>query len=162
MLQPRLNPRPRGRSQALLSGSRLNEHPGIRVMLVDESASFLRAATFFLEQQPEVALLGSFSTGEDAVECARQLKPQIVLLDLTHAGLPGLEMITRLRTAAPGVQIIVLSLLDIAPVRRAAFAAGAAAFVSKANSKTDLMATIRGVANDETRAQDHQGGFHEC
>lgn len=147
MIQQRFNPKRAEQSEAALVPTNLHASPRIRVMLVDESGGFLRAAASFLEQQPEVQVMGAFCVGEQAVTAARLLKPEIVLLDLTNSGLPGLEMINRLHAVVPGVKVIVLSLLDIAPVRRAVHAAGAAAFISKANSKTDLMATIRVVTH---------------
>lgn len=146
MYLQKFNPKPGELSEAALIPTNLPMRPRIRVMLVDESAMFLRAASFFLEQQPEVQVVGAFCIGEQALTAARLLQPQIVLLDLTHSGLPGLRMIARLEAMAPGVRVIVLSLLDIAPLRRAAQTAGAVAFVSKASSRTDLMATIRSVA----------------
>lgn len=160
MYLQRFNPEPRELSEAALIPTNLPMRPRIRVMLVDESAMFLRAASFFLGQQPEIQVIGAFCIVEQALSAARLLQPEIVLLDLTHSGVPGLPLIARLHVMAPGVQVIVLSLLDIAPLRRAAQMAGAVAFVSKASSKTDLMATIRSVARSTLKPGQAMAALH--
>ncbi len=115
-------------------------------MLVDDSTVFLRAATFFLAQHREVEVVGTLCRGDQAVAQARLLKPQIVLLDLSLPGLPGLQVIAQLRDAMPEIKVIVLTLLDIEAFRQGVLAAGAAAFVSKVNARTDLLSAIRAVA----------------
>lgn len=70
----------------------------ISVLLVDDNPTFLRIAADFLRAHEEVAVVGTASGGEEAVARAQHLRPQVVLLDLLHPDLPGLEVIPRLRS----------------------------------------------------------------
>jgi DNA-binding NarL/FixJ family response regulator len=119
----------------------------ISVLLVDDSPLFLRIATRFLQEyyHDEVVVVGTASGGQEALTKARDLRPQVVLLDLAMPDLPGLEVIPYLRAASPEVGIVVVTLLDTDGYRLAAQEAGADAFVPKASLSIDLLPAIRRV-----------------
>lgn len=118
----------------------------IRVMLVDNSRVFLNAATYFLEAYPELEIVTTSYCEEEAIAQAQRLQPQVILLDPTLSSSAGYDFVARLCLQFPLIPVIVLSLLDIDSFRQPAFAAGAAAFVSKVNARTELLAAIRTVA----------------
>jgi DNA-binding NarL/FixJ family response regulator len=120
----------------------------IPILLVDDSPLFLEIATDFLGQYEELALIGTASSGQDALAQAEKLLPQIVLLDLGLPDLPGLEVITRLRHLQPQVGIIVVTLLEINSYQEAVLTAGANALISKAHMELKLLPTIRWVMQE--------------
>lgn len=117
----------------------------IRVMLVDNSTVFLSAATYFLEAYPELEVVATSYSEEEAIGQAQRLQPQVILLDPTLSSSAGYDFVARLCSQFPLIPVIVLSLLDIDSFRRPALAAGAAAFVSKVSARTELLAAIRTV-----------------
>jgi len=125
----------------------------ISILLVDDNPVFLRIATHFLQQQAEVVIVGVASRGEEALGQIQDLRPQVVLLDLSLPGLSGLEVIPLLRIKLPKVKIIALTLMDADGYRQAALAAGADDFVSKTTLNIHLLPAIRrAVQTDRMRA----------
>ena len=115
----------------------------ISVLLVDDNPSFLRIVMRFLQGYEDVVVVGAASEGQKVLAQAQDLKPDIVLIDLYMPSIPGLEVISCLRTALPEVGIIALTLLDSDGYRQAALAAGADDFVPKVTLNTDLLPAIR-------------------
>jgi DNA-binding response OmpR family regulator len=83
----------------------------------------------------------------------QDLEPQVVLVDLAMVGLPGLEVIPRLRTVMPDAGIIALTLLNTDHFRQAALEAGADEFVPKSSMRTNLIPIIRRLAQSEREAE---------
>ena len=115
----------------------------ISVFLVDDNPTFLRFAARFLQGCPEVELVGTASSGEDALTQFLGVEPQVVLVDLRMPGLSGFELIPRLQAAFPGVGVVALTLLDTDDYRQAALAAGADGFVSKGAMVAELVPAIQ-------------------
>jgi len=118
----------------------------ISVLLVDDNPTFLRIAARFLQSQEGVVVVGTASGGKESLVKAKELQPQVILLDLAMPDLPGLEAIPRLRDMLPEAGIIALTLLDTKGYRQAALAAGADDFIPKVALNTDLLPAIRRVA----------------
>src|SRR5919197_160399 len=78
------------------------------VLIVDDHP-LTREALGALLTQHGFSVVGQASDGEEAVGCARRLQPRLVLLDLSMPGLSGLEALPRLREAAPGCEVVVLT-----------------------------------------------------
>ena len=115
----------------------------ISVMLVDDSPLFLSTATQFLETCKEVAVVGSCSSGQEALEKARELRPQVILLDMMMPGMSGLSVIGLLKQLLPDTAIIALTVMDTPNFRKAALAAGADAFIPKSTMRVALLPVIR-------------------
>jgi DNA-binding NarL/FixJ family response regulator len=124
----------------------------ISLLLVDDNPTFLEMATRFLQGHEDLAVVGTARGGEEALKQARDLHPDVVLLDLAMPKLNGLGVIPHLRSTLPDMGIIVLTLLDASAYRQAALDAGADDFVSKTALVADLLPAIRRVA--EARAAD--------
>ena len=114
----------------------------ISVLLVDDNPTFLRILKRFLGEEEGLLVVGTAESGEEALKKARELQPQVILLDLAMPGMGGLNTIPRLRGVLPGVGIVVLTVLDANGYREAALAAGADDFVAKADLSTDLVPAI--------------------
>jgi CheY-like chemotaxis protein len=113
------------------------------LLLVDDNPTFLRILSDFLGEEEGILLVGTAGSGEEALEKAKDLRPQVILLDLVMPSLGGLSAIPRLRSMMPDVGIIVLTVLDAKAYREPALAAGADDFVAKANLHTDLIPAIQ-------------------
>ncbi len=130
----------------------------ISILLVDDNPTFLKIAARFLQTHHEIIVLGTAEDGSEAVDQARKLHPNVVILDLGMPGMNGLDTIPRLRECIPELSIIALTLLDTDSYRKAALDAGADEFVPKANMNTELLPTIlRVVENHTLRFQPEEG-----
>jgi DNA-binding NarL/FixJ family response regulator len=114
-----------------------------RVLLVDDSAAFRRALRVWLERIPGVHLVGEARDGGEAVMQAALLQPDVVLMDLMMPVLDGLGATRLLKRRAPPPFVVVLSVRSEDPIRRAAEAAGADAFVWKGNLDYELTLLFR-------------------
>src|SRR5213594_1651363 len=118
----------------------------ISVLFVDDNAVFLSIVTRFMDEHhaKDLTLLATARNGEEAVALAREQRPEAVVMDLTMPGVSGLELIARLRSAAPLTGIVVLTLNEARWYKEAAVAAGADEFVSKQTLGLRLVDAIRG------------------
>lgn len=121
--------------------------PGkIRVMLVDDTRVLLWDAISFLEHNPEIEIVGPICDTKNAVAQAQSCTPDVVLLDVSLKGANGLGIIADLHAFSQTLTVIVLDLLTMESVRRAASQIGAAAVVIKPFAKTHLVPAIRAAA----------------
>ncbi|MCX7682596.1 MAG: response regulator transcription factor, partial [Anaerolineae bacterium] len=126
----------------------------ISVMLVDDNPSFLNAAVQFLEACcEEVTVVASCSSGQEALEKARELRPHIILLDMMMPGISGLSIIGPLKQSFPDTAIIALTVMEAPNFRKAALAAGADAFVPKSAMHMDLLPTIRRIVEEHNKKE---------
>ena len=123
----------------------------ISVLLVDDSLTFLRATTQFLEAHDDIVIVGTASSGDEALSQAEKLRPQVILIDLAMPGLPGLQAIPRLRDILPEAGIIALTVMSTNSFRQAALAAGADVFIPKSTMSTDLLPAIRQVVETDRK-----------
>ncbi len=118
----------------------------ISVLLIDDSVTFLHATTQFLEAHEGIVVAGTADNGNDALEQAEKLRPQVILSDLAMPGLPGLQTIPKLREMLPDAGIIALTVMNTNSFRQAALAAGADVFIPKSSMRTDLIPAIQKLA----------------
>jgi CheY-like chemotaxis protein len=112
----------------------------VRVLLVDDQEPYLRAMAAVVEETPGFEVVGRASTGEEAVELAATLTPDLVLMDVNLPGIDGLEATRQLLGPRPALVIVLLSTYD--EESGAAFVAesGASAYVTKAVFGPDRLA----------------------
>jgi len=115
----------------------------VRILLVDDSPDFLKLAARFLAMDPQVEIIARARSGRDALREVAQLKPDLVLMDLTMPEMNGLEATRQIKKLARPPRVIILTLHDSPDYRAAARAAGADDFVAKANLSTDLIPAIQ-------------------
>ena len=117
-----------------------------RILVVDDHP-ITRDALSSLAQGFDV--VGEAADGYEAIELARSLQPQLVLLDLTMPGLDGLSALPGLREAAPRAEIVVLTASGTDDNLLTAIRAGAAGYLLKSESPERIVIFLRGVARGE-------------
>jgi two-component system nitrate/nitrite response regulator NarL len=118
----------------------------LRCLIVDDNASFLKAAAALLEREG-VAVVGSASNGADALAQARELRPDIVLLDIALGEESGLDVARRLVAADPdGSKVILTSTHAEADFADLIDAAPAAGFVPKSELSASAIRRLAGAA----------------
>ncbi len=114
----------------------------IRVLLVDDSPDFLKSAGRFLSLQPSLQVVGSATSGKEALKQIPQLAPHLVLLDWAMPEMSGLEALRRIKARESPPRVVMLTLYDIVQYRRAAQLAGADGFLCKTEWSAQLMPLV--------------------
>jgi DNA-binding NarL/FixJ family response regulator len=104
----------------------------VRVLLVDDQEPYLRAMAAVVEETSGFEVVGRAMSGEQALDLAGALRPDLVLLDVNLPGIDGLETARRLRTLQPAVVVLLLSTYDDEAGDSFVAESGAAAYVTKA------------------------------
>ena len=120
----------------------------MRVLVVDDHP-LTRSALSGLLEQSSFSVVGEASDGMEAIERARELQPDLVLLDLSMPGLDGLEALPRLRAAAPDSEVVVLTASGTEENLLAAIRGGAAGYLLKSEPPERIAGFLRGVVRGE-------------
>lgn len=99
-----------------------------------------------LEHEPDLVIVGEAADGSAALRLARELLPDVVVIDLLMSGMSGIQAIRILRAAVPTIGILAFSIRDDLTTRREASLAGATTFVAKQEGPEPLLAAIRRIA----------------
>jgi DNA-binding NarL/FixJ family response regulator len=118
----------------------------IRVLVTDDHAVLRTGITALLEREPDMTVVGGAATADQAVSRARALQPDVILLDVVMPRKSGFEALPELHEVAPEARVIMLSMQTNPSAIRKALNSGAAGFVAKHASDTDLIDAIRRVA----------------
>ncbi|GGY35250.1 response regulator [Pseudoduganella albidiflava] len=122
----------------------------ISVLLVDDHTLFRSGIRSLLQRHPEFDVVGEAADGIEGIKRAKQLKPQVVLLDLNMPGMSGLETLQLLLQDCPDSAVVMLTVSEDALDLSAALRAGAAGYLLK-NIDTDyLVRAVRRAAAGET------------
>ncbi|MFE6075257.1 response regulator [Paenibacillus sp. NPDC057886] len=117
----------------------------ITILLADDHAMVRRGLHVFLSTQPDMEVVGEASNGQEALEQAEQLHPDVVLMDLHMPVLDGIETARRLRSILPGIRIIVLTSFSDQDHVVPAVRAGVKGYLLKDIEPEDLAVAIRNV-----------------
>lgn len=121
----------------------------IRVLVADDHPLFREGVVHSLATEPDIAVVGQAASGEEALDLARDLLPDVVLLDVAMPGWGGLATARKLATACPASKVIMLTVVEDEDKLLDAFAAGARGYVLKGVSARDLAAVVRSVDRGE-------------
>ena len=119
--------------------------PSVRILLVDDDDIVREALEIRLARQDRVQTVGSVATGEEAILAAECLRPNLIILDLGLPGLSGMDTMRSIIKSLPQVRIVVLSAKHSPEQVQHAFDAGAAGYVFKPSSGTDLLEAVQAV-----------------
>lgn len=120
----------------------------ITVMLVDDHAIWRGGVRSMLEDT-EFRIVGEAGSGREAVEVAREARPELTLLDIRMSGGDGLEALQALKQEHPKMAIIMLTTYDNPTFMARAVAGGAAGYLLKGIEREDLLEALRKVARGE-------------
>lgn len=121
----------------------------IRLLIVDDHTLFREGLVAIFLAVSDIEVVGEAASGEDAVEKARQLNPQVILMDIQMGEMNGIEAAARILERMPDTKIIMLTMIDDSESLFAAMMAGARGYVLKGADKAEVLRTIRAVASGD-------------
>jgi NarL family two-component system response regulator LiaR len=118
----------------------------IRVLIADDHGVVRQGLTMYLKLDPELEVVGEASNGEEALRMARELKPDVVLMDVLMPVMDGIEATEKIKAELPEVEVVALtSVLDDGAVT-GAVRAGAMGYLLKNTKPKELCNAIKGAA----------------
>lgn len=121
----------------------MSESKPIRVLIVDDHAVVRGGLSKFLQVHKDVEVVGEAENGAEAVRLARQLQPNVVLMDLKMPEMDGVAATREIRSKQPGVRVIVLTSFAEDNMVQGALQAGATGYLLKNVSGAELANAIR-------------------
>jgi DNA-binding NarL/FixJ family response regulator len=115
------------------------------ILIVDDNSGVRNVLTRILQKGREFSVVGEAEDGSEALELARALSPDLILMDLAMPRVNGLEATRKIKVERPGTKVIILTRYDEDAYRQAATQSGADAFLPKGTRLAELLATIRQV-----------------
>jgi DNA-binding NarL/FixJ family response regulator len=119
------------------------------VLIADDQALVRVGLRKILDSEPEMTVLGEAGDGEDAVAAARELRPDVVLMDIRMPVLDGIEATRRIVRAQPGTRVLILTTFGLDTYVYDALRAGASGFMLKDAPPEEIAAAVRIVASGE-------------
>ena len=116
------------------------------VLLVDDQPEFLQVAQALLAGQPDLSVIGTATSGEEAIRLVTALAPDVVVLDVQMPGLSGFETARRMVACSPGLRIVMVSADGEPDYPRFARSAGAEAFLTKKELLAGALPPLLGAA----------------
>ncbi len=113
-----------------------------RIVVADDHEVVRRGIRALLESRPGWSVCGEAATGHQAIDQARRLKPDLMIVDISMPEMNGLETIRQIRKTMPQIEILVLTMHESEQMMREALAAGARGYLSKAEAARDLLAAV--------------------
>ena len=126
-----------------------------RVLIADDHSFVREGARQLIAAQPDLEVVGDVDSGNSLVQKARELHPDIVVLDISMPDLNGLDLIVLLRRVSPSSRVVILSFHREPMMVRRALNSGAKAYVAKTAPVTELLDAIRAVRDGQTYLSSH-------
>lgn len=130
------------------AGGKVAEHKppernGIRVLLADDHEVVRTALARLLQMEPDIEIVGEVADGQEAVDAALQIEPDVILMDVSMPRVNGIDATRWIVKQRPEIKIIGLSMHEQEDVAASMKAAGAAAYLTKTAPPETLISTIR-------------------
>src|SRR3954465_8039165 len=119
----------------------------IRLVLADDHATIRDALKLLLSSQPDIEVGGEASDGEQAVEAAVTLRPDVMLMDVSMPGMNGLQATAMVKSRAPSVKVLTLTRHSEESYLGELLRAGAFGYALKQSTSAELLSAIRTVAS---------------
>lgn len=120
----------------------------LRILVADDHEVIRRGLCTLLQSQQDWEICGETKDGREAVEMAKELNPDIVILDISMPNLNGLAAARQLAQQNPDAKIIILTMADSDQAIREALDAGARGFVLKSDAARDLISAVEALQHD--------------
>jgi len=121
----------------------------IKALLVDDHVLFRKGVASALASQRDIEVVGEAANGEEALAKARELMPDVILMDISMPGMDGLEATRRIKAEVPHVKIIILTVAEEDKSLFEAIKSGAHGYLLKTIEPRPLMEALRGVFRGE-------------
>ncbi len=118
----------------------------LRILIADDHEVVRRGVRTILAAQPNWEICGEATTGREAVEKAKQYKPDVVLLDITMPELSGLEAARQIVKALPHTEVLILTIHESEQMARTALEAGARGYILKSDAVRDLLTGVESIS----------------
>jgi two-component system response regulator NreC len=115
----------------------------IRVLIADDHAIFRAGLRLLINAQSDMVVVGEAEGGDRALEAARTLRPDVLLLDLSMPGGGGLPVLGAIRRDCPATRVVALSMHEDPACVRAVFDAGGIGYVFKRAADAELLTAVR-------------------
>ncbi|MBD0381085.1 response regulator transcription factor [Paenibacillus sedimenti] len=121
----------------------------LRLVIVDDHPLFRHGVCTLFSTIPDLEVVGEAASGDEAVQLAEELNPDVMLMDIRMPGLNGIEATRRIVSANPNIQILILTMFQDDSSVFTAMRAGAKGYVLKDAEKDELLRAIRAVGSGE-------------
>ncbi len=128
----------------------MKTNSSIKVILADDHPLFRQALKFSFKRQQDIQVIGEASNGEEAVNLTRQLKPDLVIMDIAMPKLNGIEATKEILRKSPNTLILILTIHTDNETAIRVFRAGAKGYLVKSASGKQVLQAIRSLFNGET------------
>jgi len=122
----------------------------IKILIADDHAVVREGTRRILEQEPDMEVVGEAGDGEEAVNLAASLKPDVAIIDIAMPKLDGIEATKRIKATWPSINILILSAYDDDQFIFSLLEAGAAGYLLKSIRSRELIDAIRAVYSGES------------
>ncbi len=119
----------------------------VRILIVDDHAVVRAGLRMLLSADPELEIVGEAGDGAEALRMARELAPEVVLMDISMPDMNGIEATRRIKALCPDVAVLALTMHEDDQYFFEMLAAGASGYVPKRAAPNDLISAIRAVKN---------------
>ncbi|XID92908.1 response regulator [Paenibacillaceae bacterium WGS1546] len=121
----------------------------LRILVADDHPLFREGVRNVVNNAEGMTVVGEAATGEEAVELALELRPDVILMDIRMPGLNGIEATARIRSAHDGIRVLMLTMFKDDDSVITGMKAGASGYILKDADKEDIVLAIRVVAAGE-------------
>jgi DNA-binding NarL/FixJ family response regulator len=115
----------------------------IRVLLVDSNDDFLDGLTAWLAREADVEVVGTARTGEEAIQLADRLRPDLLLMDVSMSGMSGFEAAREIKSSPGAPTVVLTTFYQGEAVRHEAWVAGADGLIPKADVTSRVRSLVR-------------------
>jgi DNA-binding NarL/FixJ family response regulator len=121
----------------------------LRILVAEDHPLFRKGMISLLSSVPDFEVVGEAATGEEAVACASELQPDVILMDLQMPGMGGMEAARKILGERPSVRVLVVTLFEDDDSVFMALRAGARGYVLKDADEEEMVRAIRAVGRGE-------------
>lgn len=123
--------------------------PRIRLLLVDDHQIVRAGLRMLLQTEPDIEIVGEASSGDEALQAARTLHPDVIVMDIAMSGMGGIEATRQIKSLCPNTAVLALTMYEDEQHFFAMLHAGASGYVPKRAAPDELAQAIRAVSRGE-------------